>query len=479
MARITSNDNNAFTLTMANSDTDIGAMRVYTIPSSGGGGTGSVNSVGAVAPVTSTGGSDPQIGMPAATGSQSGYLSAANFTLFNGKANAATTLAGYGITDAYTKTQSDANYPTKAGAGATGTWGINISGIAASASAVAWGNVTGKPTTIAGYGITDCYTKVEVDSFLSGKANQATTLAGYGITDAYTKIEADAQFQEPATSLAGYGITNAYTKTETDDKYPTKAGAGASGTWPISITGNAGYSSTSDYANSVADLNNPATDVKQWIGTQAQYDALGSWDAGTFYNITDAETPSVPGGGGSVAWDDVTGKPATFPPSAHNHSIAEVTNLQTTLDGKSNTGHVHAIADVTGLQTALDGKAASSHTHTTAQITGLDTALAAKAPLADPLFTGNARGPTQPVNTNNTQLATTAFVVAQIADDAPTKTGSGASGTWPISITGDAATATAVNDNGAGASMKFWYGTEAEFTAIVTKDPSTIYFRSA
>lgn len=35
----------------------------------------------------------------------------------------------------------------KDGTGASGTWGINISGNAATASAVAWGNVTGKPST--------------------------------------------------------------------------------------------------------------------------------------------------------------------------------------------------------------------------------------------------------------------------------------------------------------------------------------------
>ena len=46
------------------------------------------------------------------------------------------------------------------------------------------------------------------------------------------------------------------------------------------------------------------------------------------------------------SWTDVTGKPATFPPSTHSH----------------------VIADVTGLQAALDGKAPTSHTHTTAQI---------------------------------------------------------------------------------------------------------------
>ena len=47
----------------------------------------------------------------------------ANIT--SGKPNS---LAGYGITDAYTKTESDGKYPTKTGGGASGTWGINISG---------------------------------------------------------------------------------------------------------------------------------------------------------------------------------------------------------------------------------------------------------------------------------------------------------------------------------------------------------------
>lgn len=46
-------------------------------------------------------------------------------------------------------------------------------------------------TTLSGYGITDAYTKTEVDTALSGKAATATTLSGYGITDAYTKTETD------------------------------------------------------------------------------------------------------------------------------------------------------------------------------------------------------------------------------------------------------------------------------------------------
>jgi hypothetical protein len=39
----------------------------------------------------------------------------------------------------------------------------------------------------------------------------------------------------------------------------------------------------------------------------------------------------------SVAWDDVSGKPATFPPSAHTHPISEVVGLQTVLDAANGT----------------------------------------------------------------------------------------------------------------------------------------------
>lgn len=40
------------------------------------------------------------------------------------------------------------NFPSKTGAGASGTWGINITGSAGSANSVAWGNVSSKPVSI-------------------------------------------------------------------------------------------------------------------------------------------------------------------------------------------------------------------------------------------------------------------------------------------------------------------------------------------
>ncbi len=58
-------------------------------------------------------------------------------------------------------------------------------------------------TTLAGYGITDAYTKTEVGNALADKADSATTLAGYGITDAYTKTQVDNALNDKQNTLTG------------------------------------------------------------------------------------------------------------------------------------------------------------------------------------------------------------------------------------------------------------------------------------
>ena len=83
-------------------------------------------------------------------------------------------------------------------------------------------SLTSKPTTISGYGITDAYTKTESDKKYQPVGNYSsaghthtfasltskpTTLSGYGITDAYTKTESDGKYA---------------TKTDSDKKYQPK-----------------------------------------------------------------------------------------------------------------------------------------------------------------------------------------------------------------------------------------------------------------
>ena len=120
--------------------------------------------------------------------------------------------------------------------------------------------------------------------------------------------------------------------------------------------------------------------------------------------------------------------------------------IQTQLNAK-----VETLGDLSVTATAAELNKLDGVTATTAELNYVDgvtsaiqTQLNAKAPTASPALTGTPTAPTAAVNTNTTQVATTAYVVSQIADDAPTKTGTGASGTWGISISGTAALATSV-----------------------------------
>ena len=103
-----------------------------------------------------------------------------------------------------------------------------------------WSNITsGKPTTLAGYGITDGVNSVSVTG--GGNAITSASISGHSLTltkgstfslSGHKHAWADITSGKP-TTLSGYGITDA----------PTKTGSGASGTWGIGITGNAGSAS--------------------------------------------------------------------------------------------------------------------------------------------------------------------------------------------------------------------------------------------
>ena len=127
----------------------------------------------------------------------------------SGFITAGTTLSHYGIADAYIS-------------GGTITLGNNSITPGTSNFSGSFNDLTNKPTTIAGYGITDAFSGSFTDL-----TNKPTTLSGYGITDAYISggtITLGNNSITPGTSnfsgafndltgkpttLAGYGITDA------------------------------------------------------------------------------------------------------------------------------------------------------------------------------------------------------------------------------------------------------------------------------
>ena len=65
--------------------------------------------------------------------------------------------------------------------------------------------------------------------------------------------------------------------------------------------------------------------------------------ANGFVGTVEQWLESLKGPSLTTAWADLTGKPATFPPAAHTHEIANVTGLQTALDGKAAAATVPAL----------------------------------------------------------------------------------------------------------------------------------------
>jgi len=141
-----------------------------------------------------------------------------------------------------------------------------------------------------------------------------------------------------------------------------------------------------------------------------------------------------------VTWPNILLKPTDYPPSQHLHNAGDIYGFEYVTHAleriRSTIEFGSAISNDKILR-YLDGQIANESTDT-------QNALDLKASLNSPALTGTPTAPTAAVSTNTTQVATTAYVNAEIANDAPSKTGTGASGTWGISVTGNAATATAL-----------------------------------
>lgn len=211
-------------------------------------------------------------------------------TTVNGKADKATTISGYGITDAYTKTEVDAKVssvykykgsvaneaalPTE-GRVVGDVYNLEDTGMNVAWTGEGWdklGSVVdltpyltkedagktyaAKATTLEGYGITDAYTKTAANTELDKKVDketgkqlstndyttaEKTKLTGIatgaevnkidvvkvngtalGITDKAVNIDLS-NYATKSTTLAGYGITNAYTKDEVNTELGKKA----------------------------------------------------------------------------------------------------------------------------------------------------------------------------------------------------------------------------------------------------------------
>lgn len=154
---------------------------------------------------------------------------------WNRISNKPRTLSGYGITDAYTKSSvynkdevddkmSDVSREAKSAASLASNLSTELTNNyydkneidnklanldISEQTNLSWENITGKPTTVSGYKISDVYTKNEVDQKLKNISSsgdggaQVDTISWYKVVDTPTTID-------------GYGLEDVYSKTEID-----------------------------------------------------------------------------------------------------------------------------------------------------------------------------------------------------------------------------------------------------------------------
>ena len=196
-------------------------------------------------------------------------------------------------------------------------------------------------------GATDLVRKSQFDAGLAGKAALSHSHAIAEVSGLQTTLDGKA-----ATSHS-HAISNVSGLQAALDAKAALASPALTGT-PTAPTAGAGTSTTQ--------LATTAFVQAALTGFGAGDMLKSSYDADNDGKVDAAEVADA------VPWTGVTGKPTTFTPATHSHTIAQVTGLQAGLD--------------------------------------------AKAGLASPAFTGAPTAPTATTGTNTTQIATTAFVAA-------------------------------------------------------------------
>ena len=169
-----------------------------------------------------------------------------------------------------------------------------------------WSKITsGKPTTLAGYGITDGVNNITFTG--SGNAITAVTISNHLLT--FTKGE---------TFLPKSTFDDLFEKvnvgTTSNPVYAIKAkyhlySVGEVSAYEFGETNGTGASSLEEL-----------TDVQL---TNLVADSILKYNGSKWVNIPITEVK------GATSWNEIEGKPSTFTPSAHTHTVADITDIST------------------------------------------------------------------------------------------------------------------------------------------------------
>lgn len=231
---------------------------------------------------------------------------------------------------------------------------------------IAFADLAAVPTTLVGHGITDGITAAAVAAAYQPLSAVLTATTASYTTAEKTKlglIAAGATANSPDATLLDRAN---HTGTQDASSITGLATVATSGAFadltgkPITL---AGYGISDGVTASAAaaayqPLDAGLTSLAGAAGTNALYylSAADTWSAvtiGANLDFTSGILSASGGGGGSSTWGSITG------------TLSSQTDLQTALDGKSNTGHTHSFADLTSKPTTLVGYGVTDAVNTT------------------------------------------------------------------------------------------------------------------
>lgn len=162
---------------------------------------------------------------------------------------------------------------------------------------------------------------------LAKKANTATTLAGYGITDSYTKTELNTKLTgkaDKATTLAGYNISDAYTKTAVDSALANKLNVTTAASTYVPIT-------QKGVANGIATLDNSGLVPPSQLPSYVDDVVEGYLNNGKFYKES-AHTTLIAGMSGKIYVDITDGENKSYRYAPTSTSYIRIDNAVSTSD---------------------------------------------------------------------------------------------------------------------------------------------------
>jgi len=347
------------------------------------------------------------------------------------------------------------------GSGATGTWSISISG-SANAATTATNLASGAANQIA------YQTGLGATSFITAPTTSSTYLSWNGTTFAWAAAGGGTTTNALTINNSGSGAASgttfdgsvARTISYNTVGAPSTIGTGATGTWSIDITGAAGYAAAISGGGTNRIVYQTGSSTTSFVTAPVTSGTYLKWNGSAF------------------AWDAPSGSgDVSGPASATDSQIALF---------DSTTGKLIKAATTTGLLKATSGviAAATAGTDYQSPITLTTTGTSGAATLVGstlniPQYSGGGGTTTNAATFNNsgsgdssgiTFDGSAARTISYNTLGAAALTGTNATGTWPISVTGSsssATVATGAQNISAGAANKIPYQTGVGATSFI------------